>query len=395
MGYTQIATRQQRLRAKLAILQLSQRVNISNREFLHLDSGEYQMRLQSSHFTISEIRDMLERKDLVVNREYQRGARLWPAGPRSYFIDTILRGFPFPKMYFYEFLDKNLKKTKREIVDGQQRVTTIVDFIKEKFALTSVSNEYGGNKFSDLSEDDQVRFLSSSVPVDMILNAERADILEMFRRMNAYTLPLNDAEKRHSTFQGEFKWFINTVSDHYYTFFSEFGIFTNRQIVRMADAELIAEVVLAMESGIVSSNNTVLNRLYKNYDREFHEKEEYKEKINEVFEFIIARFNLLRKSYLMKPYVIHSLCCALLHNKYGLPGAELALNLPATGEFIRDFDTALRGLEALSAAHESKELEGEFAEYVWGCMAGTNREPRRIARTKNLCLALNGELLGE
>lgn len=298
-------------------------------------------------------------------------------------------------MYFYEFLDKNLKKTKREIVDGQQRVTTIVDFINEKFTLTSVSNEYGGKKFSDLSEDDQVRFLSSSVPVDMILNAERVDILEMFRRMNAYTLPLNDAEKRHSTFQGEFKWFINTVSDQYYTFFSEFGIFTNRQIVRMADAELIAEVVLAMESGIVSSNNTLLSRLYKNYDREFHEKEEYKEKINEVFEFIIAKFNLLRKSYLMKPYVIHSLCCALLHNKYGLPGAELTLNLPATGEFIRDFDTALRGLEALSAAHESKELEGEFAEYVWACMAGTNREPRRIARTKNLCLALNGELLAE
>ncbi|HEX9770571.1 MAG TPA: DUF262 domain-containing protein, partial [Kiloniellales bacterium] len=79
---------------------------------------------------------MLDRRDLVVNKEYQRGSRLWPPGPRSYFIDTILENFPFPKMYFYEYLDGESRKTRREIVDGQQRVMAIVDFLQNKFALT-------------------------------------------------------------------------------------------------------------------------------------------------------------------------------------------------------------------------------------------------------------------
>jgi hypothetical protein len=350
------------------------------------------MRIQPSFFTVSELRDTLERNDLVINRDYQRGSRLWPSGPRSYFIDTILNGFPFPKMYFYEHLDRTTRRTRREIVDGQQRITAITDFLSDKYALTSVSRQFSGKKYSDLSDDDQNSFLMYSVPVDVILNAEKSDILEMFRRMNSYTLPLNDAEKRHSSFQGPFKWFITRKAAQLYPIFSEFGIFTDRQIVRMDDAELLVEVVLSMKIGITSSSNTVLSKIYEDYEQEFPYEDDYAQKIDECFDFIASNLGELRGGMLMKPYAIHSLCCALLHNKYGIPGGQEEIG-PISGYFTRDVQTATQGLEALARAHEAKEIEGEFAGYVWGSSGGTNRAARRKERVLYMYKALQCELL--
>ena len=351
------------------------------------------MNLDPNNYSILEIQEMLARKDLVVNRNYQRGARLWPAAPRSYFIDTILTGFPFPKLYFYEFLDREHRRTKREIVDGQQRVTAMMDFLDDKFSLIGVSEEMKGKRFSDLDEDVQDSFLSHPVPVDVIRNAKKSQILEMFRRMNAYTLPLNDAEKRHSTFQGPFKWFINKLATYYADFFIENGIFTNRQVVRMADSELLAEMILSIETGIVSSSNKVLSDLYKRYDDEFSEEGAYSNFVQEAFDFIVNELAELRHTHLMKPYVIHALFCALIHNKYGLPGVAEKIQLDPIGKLAGDLETAFQSLEALSKAHETKDAEGEFSKYVWSCGGGTNREQRRAVRVQFLCKALRGELL--
>lgn len=351
------------------------------------------MKIDGSTYSIVELREMLQRRDLQVNTEYQRGSRLWPSGARSYFIDTILTGFPFPKLYFYEYLDRSARKTKREIVDGQQRISAIMDFVDGKYALTSVSRLHHGKRFSDLEEDVQDLFLGYSVPVDVIRNAEKSDILEMFRRMNAYTLPLNEAEKRHSTYQGPFKWFINETATEYTPLFVEYGIFTKRQIVRMADAELLAEMILALEQGVVSSSNKLLSDLYRSYDVEFAREAEYRVKLAEFFVYVAEHLGELRKSFLMKPYVVHSLFCAAMHNMYGLPGVEAKIKLAPIQAIGRDFELALHSLQALAMAHEGKDLEGEFGEYVWSCTGGTNREPRRVSRVKYLALALRGELL--
>lgn len=351
------------------------------------------MKIDGSTYSISELEEMLARKDLIVNRNYQRGSRLWPVGARSYFIDTILTGFPFPKLYFYEYLDREGRKTKREIVDGQQRITAIMDFRNDKYALTSVSPQYCGLRFSDLPLDVQDQFLGHPVPADVIRNANKGDILEMFRRMNAYTLPLNEAEKRHSTYQGAFKWFINETVTELTEFFVEFGVFTNRQMVRMADSELLAEMIHTLENGIVSSSNKGLSDLYKKYDDSFEFEAEYKSKIREFFAYAVETLGELRNSYLMKPYVLHSLFSSAMHNKYGLPGVEEKTGLVPIGIMAVNPELVVPGLHSLSLAHESKDLEGDFGDYVWGATGGTNREPRRVERVKYLCLALRGELM--
>jgi hypothetical protein len=214
----------------------------------------------------------------------------------------------------------------------------------------------------------------------------------MFRRMNAYTLPLNEPEKRHSSFQGRFKWFINQLADDLNEFLVEFGVFTNRQIVRMSDAELLTDCILAMERGVVSTSPTDLRSLYKRYDEDFHEADQYRGQIEQTFHFIADELEILRGTHMMKPYALHSLVTSLIHCRYGINEITRQWQVPATGKFAIDPVQAADTLLALAQAHEAREEEGPYATYVWGCLGGTNRAPRRTARVAAILRALGAEV---
>lgn len=330
---------------------------------------------------------MIDRRELLVNKQYQRGSGLWPAGPSGYFIDTILSGYPFPKIYMYEYLDRGDRKLQKEIVDGQQRITSIVRFFNDQITVTGDS-AFAGKKFSELDQDAQDHFLSYTVSVDVIRNARPSDILQMFRRMNAYTLPLNEAEKRHSSFQGEFKWAVNHLTDELNEFFVGFGVFTSRQIVRMADAELIADCTLAIERGVVSTSPTDLTSIYKKYDDYSEHSGQYLLAIQDAIQFIATELEILRGTHMMKPYALHSLITSLVHCRRGIDAISERLGTEPLGRYAVRAEQAASNLLALAQAHEAKEEEGPYATYVWGCAGGTNRAPRRTARVAAILRAL-------
>lgn len=345
------------------------------------------MNINSNNYSVIEIIEMIERKDLIVNSQYQRGSGLWPEGPSSYFIDTILESFPFPKIYMFEYMDKSKKGIRREIVDGQQRINTITRFYNDALTLKGDS-DFSGLRFSDLDDETQDKFLSYTVSVDVIRNANISEILQMFRRMNAYTLPLNEAEKRHSSFQGPFKWSINHLSDEFNEFFVEFGVFTNRQIVRMADAEFLTDCILAAERGVVSTSPSDLRAIYKTYDENFEEAEHYEDEFRDLFSFIASTFENLRRTHMMRPYALHSLVTCLYHNKYQIDAIEDEYDIPSIGVFSKTPSEAEQELLAMAQAHEAKEEDGPYGEYIWGCQAGTNRALRREARVQSIFDAL-------
>lgn len=349
------------------------------------------MQINTNNYSVLEILNMLERRELVVNREYQRGSGLWPPGPSSYFIDTILGGYPFPKIYMYEYLARPDRNLRKEIVDGQQRINTINRFYGNEFSLSGDSI-YAGRTFEMLEDDVKDKFLSYAVSVDVIRNAVPAEILQMFRRMNAYTLPLNEPEKRHSSFQGKFKWFVNGLAGSLNEFFVEYGVFTTREIVRMADAELITECVRSIENGVVSTSPTDLTAIYKRYDEVFEHEQRYAEEISAAVQYIAEEFGGLRRTHMMKPYALQSLVTALIHCRYGIPEITEQWDVQPLGMFSRDASLSEISLVALAQAHEAKEIEGPFARYVWGASAGTNRLPRRTARVAAILRALGANV---
>jgi hypothetical protein len=100
----------------------------------------------------------------------------------------------------------------------------------------------------------------------------------------------------------------------------------------------------------------------------------------------------LRKTHMMKPYALHSLVTSLIHCKYGIEQIARNWNVPPLGRFATNTPRAAENLLALAQAHEAKEEEGPFATYVWGCLGGTNRAPRRIARVAAILRALGADV---
>lgn len=349
------------------------------------------MKVEEGKYSIAELVDWFKRRDLVVNDEYQRAGGLWPNSAKSYFIDTIINDFPFPKVYFHERLDKETKRPRREIVDGQQRLSTIVDFVDGKFALGKNARGLEGKRFKQLTEEQQDSFYSYTVSVDVIRNADRSDILQMFRRMNAFTLPLNAAEKRHSEFFGEFKDWVNTILDRFGGILIDWNVLTSRQVVRMADAEFIADLALAIEEGVISTSPAKLVALYKQYDKNFPERAKLDLQISSSIEVILTELSELQDTYITRPHILHSLICALIHNRFGIDGVDVVTGIESTGKFFNDRQLALASIRRLAAAHEEKDIS-EFREYVQAASEGGNRAPQRAIRIKWLCFALQGKL---
>lgn len=343
------------------------------------------MRIDNNKYSVAELLAMLNRRDLTINREYQRGPGLWPSGARSYFIDTVIGGYPFPNLYMYEFIQSG--RVKKELVDGQQRLLTIKDFVGGEFALNS-ETRHPGLRYSDMKEDLQEKFMAYPIPVDVVRNARKDEIIQMFRRMNAYTLPLNSAEKRHSTFNGYFKWFINELNDELNEFFLEYNVFTKRQMLRMADAEFLSDCVLAMECGIISTSPGHLRSLYKKYDNQFSNATLYKQRIRFAVGYVRDHFCDLRKSYMMKPYSLLSLLTAIIHARYEIPALSRQVEIARTGNVSLDPNQASELLLALAEAHETKDDRTEYAQYTWGCSGATTRAGRRLARILGVFHAL-------
>jgi hypothetical protein len=244
---------------------------------------------------------------------------------------------------------------------------------------------------ADLPEETRDAFYAYTVSVDVIRNADRSEILQMFRRMNAFTLPLNAPEKRHSEFFGEFKGWVNTVLDQYGSMFVEWDIFTSRQVIRMADAEFVADVALALEEGIVSTSPTKLGGLYRKYDDDFPVRPTLNERLVETFEAILTDLSDLQGTYMTKPHIFHSLVCALLQNRFGLPGGAEATGVEPSGTYFRNREVALTSLARLATAHEEKDMS-QFGDYVKAASEGGNRAAQRAVRIGWLCRALRGEL---
>jgi hypothetical protein len=185
------------------------------------------VRAQDIVVPFSRVAKGMRREEITVNHDYQRSDQVWPQLARSYLIDTIIKGFPIAKLYLYQVTDVKSRKTRKEIVDGQQRSTAIYGFYNDEFRLAkSADNEdIKGKKYSELGEEYQQKFLDYSINVDLFIAATPSEVVEVFRRMNSYTVPLNAEEQRHASYQGKFKWFINEVADRLETIFLDTGVF--------------------------------------------------------------------------------------------------------------------------------------------------------------------------
>jgi Protein of unknown function DUF262 len=351
------------------------------------------MKIIRNTIPISDIFNLMVENELTINRTYQRSQGLWPQNARSYFIDTLLNEFPFPKIVIRQIVDLKTKKTKREIIDGQQRLTTIKDFIEDKLKLSNVSREYQGLQFSNLPDDLKSRFLSYEVSTDTVVSATEGEVLEIFRRINSYTLPLKEPEKRHASYQGEFKWFIKDLLDLYSPVLEKYKILTLRDVSRMADAELLTELCQIILDGVKSKNPQLLGKIYKEHDDSFLLKEDVRTKVTETLDFIKVDLNQVLESEALKGFSFYSLFSALIYNRYGIVNifTNDLDNLEVIGEYTVDTNQAIQNILELLDLAEQKDEKGKYSDFVKASTSTTTSSPNRKTRLKWFVKALQNK----
>lgn len=265
---------------------------------------------------------------LKLNPDFQRRP-VWKKGAKSYLIDTIIRGLPMPIIFLRDVkTDLKTFKSNRDVVDGQQRIRTILSFIdskllkdfeatRDEFRISSVHNkELGGRTFGDLSAEDQQRILDYQFSVHTFSSdTDDRQILQIFARMNSTGVKLNAQELRNADFYGEFKTLAYELATEQLNRWRAWRIFSADQIARMNEVELTSEFMILMLSGILEKDNKVIDRFYEVFDQKFANKEEIAKRFRATFESISG---LMPEAEISKHFGNRTMFFALFGVVYGI-----------------------------------------------------------------------------
>jgi hypothetical protein len=314
-----------------------------------------------------------------VNEDYQRKVGLWTSQARSYFIESILLEFPIPKVYLYARLDLKSRQVIKEVVDGQQRTQALVLFYNGKQRLTSNidTEELRGLRYSQLNDEWQSKFLSYSLPIDQFSGTSDDEVREAFRRMNANNVPLNDEEQRNALFQGEFKWFIVRIGDKYQQHLHKLGLFSRRDLIRMSDLKLYAEIALALDGGFSTVKGKQIDDIYRKYNAAFPIEGEFDRRVSSAVEYVLSRPDLHQSTFL-RGHVFQSLALAGLANVDENVRVKLirAPDQPLA-DHIRDRAVPI---DILAGALQDPESYSGLQEFIDACSKKTNVEESKRLR---------------
>lgn len=351
------------------------------------------MRNVPTNMTIADYCQAMQRREIIVNKDYQRSDKVWPPAARSYLVESVLLDFPIPKLSLHQKTDVKARTIVKEIVDGQQRSRALADFYEDKFPLSKSieTSEWVGMTFSQMDEQLQQHFIDYQLSIDLFTSASDAQVRDVFRRMNSYTIPLNDEEQRHAAWQGLFKWFVHRLSSRYDQSFLTLGIFTEKALVRMQDTKLITEVCRGLTKGIDTTKKAQLNEMYRLYDEAFPLRDEYELRLTGALDQLV-QWSDVHKTPLMKPHVVYALLLAVIHIQYNVQQLQPLFKSPnrpiVTNATILSRLTSMA--EALNVPKEGREdLSPTLQEFVENATGGgTNVKTARQKRFVAFCQAL-------
>ncbi len=219
-----------------------------------------------NNMTILEIYNKIKNGELKTRPYYQRRL-VWTLKDKEIFLDTVLKGYPFPEVYFCQGeLDTFTLTAKKYVVDGQQRLTTIVDYIDGKLDIKKVPT------FNNLEEAEKKDFLHYKVIVRDLEQLSEIEIKEIFNRLNRTDYTLNSIELLYAQYQGEFistgKKIVAENEDFFDTILGE------KSISRMTDLDFALQIMATLENGIYFSGSKEVETYVKLYNDNYERSNE-------------------------------------------------------------------------------------------------------------------------
>jgi len=326
-------------------------------------------------FAISDFYEWYQSKQLILNPKFQRRA-VWSPQAKSNLINTIILGLPMPIFFIRSKVDPQTKRSVREVVDGQQRLRAMFDYIDNGFTIKrSQNSQYGGYFFSELPNEVKSEILNYEISVNVLVDMDDREVLDIFARLNSYGVKLNNQELINARYFGVYKQFIYELGYDYSTFWEVNGIFSTAQMLRMKEAEFVSELMAAIIGGIQDSKQA--EKYYSLYDESFEQAEEIRPRFQSVMDMIANIFNgnLLGSKFSLLP-LLYSLFVVLYHMNYGIPSYECQ-QIYISERHMSKIRSALEEIEGLFSADI---LTSEQQEFITACKKSTTHRINKQRR---------------
>lgn len=286
---------------------------------------------RTAPYTIAEFMQWRRDNQIILTPKFQRG-NVWKPKAKSYLIDSILRSMPIPPIFLRMTIDPLSQSVKREVVDGQQRLNSVFEFIDGGFPIAKEHHtKHGGSKYDSLPIDVKKSIMSYKLLVSELNDVTDKEVYDIFERINKYGEQLLPQELRNAKYFGKFKQSVYGIARDHLAFWTENRIFSNQQIAQMYDAELVSELLMTMAAGIRQTKAADIDKFYEEHEEEFAQEsiltKQFRATIDTIGEIFEAG-DLWESAFKRRP-LFFSLFVAVYDAKYGLPKstrAQFAIN---------------------------------------------------------------------
>lgn len=214
-----------------------------------------ELRYEAKQHSVQDIIHRHQHGSLNLEPGFQRNS-VWSDSDRRKLIESIVRGYPLPAIFFYKRHDNG--EIRYDVIDGKQRLETILRF----------AGEIRGKRFStrlQLEEDESrqeydwkklVRLrkqtLITGYELQVIeVDGSMSDVVDLFVRINSTGKALTKAEKRHAKYYANSVFFkaAARLAEQLAPTLLQHGILSETQISRMKNIELVSELMLSIHRG--------------------------------------------------------------------------------------------------------------------------------------------------
>lgn len=292
---------------------------------------------------ISWFLDLYDRKQLDLEPPYQRKS-VWSPKDKKFFIDTIFRNYPSPAIFLHKTINDR-GQSLYHVVDGKQRLSTILEFVNNKIKVDSGFGDerINGKKWSQIDDKEiKQNFWNYTLSVEQIdYDEEQASdtVNHIFDRLNRNSKKLTNQELRHAKYDGWFYTFVENQLTNNKAFWDLFKISSPARTKRMLDSQFISELtILTLNGGEVNGfDQQTIDYYYAYFDDldaiseseldniDNFDEEVFSQKFNAIKEYInnCYEINTNITNYVIGNTHFYSLWSILAYQHETLPSPDL------------------------------------------------------------------------
>lgn len=160
------------------------------------------------NLSLQELKNSVDANDIITDPDYQR-KYVYDDKRASCLIESILIGIPIPVIYLAEE-DEGVYS----VIDGQQRITSFVRYLKNEFPLSGLKKlqELNGLYFKELDKSIQRKLNYQTLSTVCIERGSESLKYEIFSRLNLGAVKLRDQEVRNCIYRGNFNNMLKEIA---------------------------------------------------------------------------------------------------------------------------------------------------------------------------------------